>query len=78
VFDHIEAAKIEEGKSFVILRLANNTAYDAAVSVFAENARSAAQPMGYTMFARWPKVNVPAGGDVTVKITADGKVQVKF
>ncbi len=78
VFDHIEATKIEEGRSFVMLRLANNTPYDAAVSVFAETARSAARPMGYTMFARWPKVNVPAGRDITVKITADGKVQTKF
>lgn len=78
VFDHIEAEKVKEGRSFVILRLSNKTPYDAKVSVLAESAGNAAKPMGYTSFTRWPKVQVPSGKEITVKVTADGKVHTTF
>ncbi len=74
VFDHIEATTLAETRSSVTLRLTNRTPYDAAVAVFAETARMAARPAGYTAFLRWPKVQVPSGGELTVKISSDGKV----
>ncbi|RPE05494.1 hypothetical protein EGT74_24220 [Chitinophaga lutea] len=77
VFDHIGVARVAEDRVSVTLRLTNRTPYAAAVSVFAENARKASQPLGYTAFLRWPKVNVPAGGELTVRITADGKVTLQ-
>lgn len=74
VFDHIEAVRLAENKLSVTLRLTNRTPYNAAVAVFAETSRQAANPMGYTAFTSWPKVNVPSGAEVIVKIMADGKV----
>ncbi|WP_423735865.1 hypothetical protein [Chitinophaga caseinilytica] len=75
VFDHVKVEKLAEDKSSVTLRLTNTTPYDAAVSVFAENARQARTAMGYTTFTNWPKVQVPAGGNVKVKINSNGEVQ---
>ncbi|WP_120517773.1 hypothetical protein [Chitinophaga barathri] len=77
VFDHIEAEKVSEGKNSLTLRLTNHTPYNAAVSVFAETARQAAKPMGYTAFSHWPKVSVPSGGEVIVQIMADGAVRTR-
>lgn len=78
VFDHIEVLRVKEDKYSVTLRLLNRTPYAAAVSVFAETARQAVKPMGYTAFIHWPKVNVPSGSEITVKIMADGKVIPQF
>lgn len=75
VFDHIEAEKLAEDKNSITLRLSNNTAYNASVSVFAETARKAARPMDYTTFTHWPKVNIPSGGQCIVQIMANGSVK---
>ncbi|MGE7774950.1 hypothetical protein ACQKLP_09510 [Chitinophaga sp. NPDC101104] len=76
VFDHVKAEKLAEDKSSVTLRLTNTTPYDAAVSIFAENARQARTAMGYTQFMQWPKVSVPSGGATNVKINSNGNIQM--
>ncbi|WP_406427214.1 hypothetical protein [Streptomyces sp. NBC_00147] len=73
-FDHIEAEYVSESRQAAEVRLTNNTAYAARVSVLAETARQSARPLGYTAFLDWPQVDVPAGGAVTVQVTRKGKV----
>ena len=76
VFDHITATPIREDKGVVTLRLSNTTPYDASVAVMAESAGAAKKPLGYTAFVHWPKVVIPAGATVNVKVTKIGEVTV--
>jgi hypothetical protein len=64
VFDHVDAQMIKNDKSGLTLKITNNTAYDASVSIFAENSEQAKQPMGNYAFLKWPKVDVKAGQSV--------------
>ncbi|MFD5387996.1 hypothetical protein ACFWMG_24230 [Streptomyces sp. NPDC127074] len=73
-FDHVEAEYVRESRHAAVVRLTNDTAYAARVSVLAETAHQSARPLGYTAFLDWPRVEVPAGGVVTVRVTRDGKV----
>ncbi|MFI1097561.1 hypothetical protein [Streptomyces sp. NPDC020917] len=73
-FDHVEAEYVSESRRATVVRLTNGTPYTAQVSVLAETARQSARPLGYTAFLDWPRVEVPAGGALTVKVTRDGKV----
>ncbi|MFB7600023.1 hypothetical protein [Streptomyces sp. NPDC056160] len=73
-FDHVEAEQVSDGLLGTLIRLTNNTAYPARVSVLAETARQAARPLGCTAFLDWPRVDVPAGEAVTVRVTRSGKV----
>ncbi|RVU20921.1 hypothetical protein EOT10_26675 [Streptomyces antnestii] len=73
-FDHVRVERIDGNVGSTVLRLTNDTPYAARVSVLAETARQASRPLGYTAFLEWPRVEVPAGGEVTVNVTSDGKV----
>ncbi|WP_316838210.1 hypothetical protein [Pedobacter nutrimenti] len=63
VFDHVEATL--KGN---VLTIKNNTAYDAKVSVFAETSKQAQTPMSYVAFAKWPKVEVKAGTEISINV----------
>ncbi|MFF2503641.1 hypothetical protein ACFVTY_09760 [Streptomyces sp. NPDC058067] len=76
-FDHVEAEQVSDSRQASVVRLTNNTAYAARVSVLVETARQSARPLGYTAFLDWPQVEVPAGGAVTVRVTRDGDVALQ-
>lgn len=68
VFDQVEVKKWNTQKGEALLSIKNPTAYDATVSIFAETAKEAKRPLGYTEFLKWRKVNVPAGKTVEVAL----------
>lgn len=69
VFDHVEAKIIKQNKKQLVLQITNPTAYDATVTLFAENAEEAARPLGDNAFLGWnDKVAVKAGKSVTYKL----------
>ena len=69
VFDHVEAKIIKQNKKQLVLQITNPTAYDATVTLLAENAEEAACPLGDNAFLGWnDKVMVKAGKSVTYKL----------
>lgn len=69
VFDHVEAKILKRNSEYLLLQITNPTAYDAVVTVFAENAEEAACPLGDNAFLHWKdKVVVKAGKDVKYKL----------
>jgi hypothetical protein len=68
VFDSVEAKTISRQRSGTKIEVRNPTAFVARVSVFAERARQAAQPLGSTAFLKWPKYEVPAGATIQIVI----------
>lgn len=74
VFDHVEARVIKQSGDKTILSVANQTPYDARVSVFAETSKEAAKPLGYTAFVRWPKIDLKSGETKNITITKNGKI----
>lgn len=75
VFDHVEAAIVKRDAAGLTLAITNPTRHDAKVSISAENARRASQPLGYTAFLKWPKVEVKAGATTQISITPSGQLQ---
>ncbi|KYP15208.1 hypothetical protein [Flavihumibacter sp. CACIAM 22H1] len=67
VFDHVEA-KLVDNKEGLKLVIKNPTAFDARVAVFIETSKEAALPLSYTAFLHWPKIDVPAGGELVYRI----------
>ncbi|MFE7215490.1 hypothetical protein ACFU93_37395 [Streptomyces sp. NPDC057611] len=76
-FDHVQAEYVRDSRRAAVVRLTNDTAYPAQVSVLAETAHQSARPLEYTAFLGWPRVEVPAGGAVTVRVTRYGKVTLQ-
>ena len=74
VFDHVEAEVLHRDGKGATITIANRTPYDAKVSVFAETASMATQPLSYTAFLRWPRVEVKAGQSKTVVVLRDGTI----
>ncbi|MCU7552214.1 hypothetical protein OCK74_24055 [Chitinophagaceae bacterium LB-8] len=74
VFDHVEAKIVKSDDAGLVLVIENKTTYDASVSLFVENSKNAAKPMGYTEFLNWPKVSVKAGENIRVLVNKNGKV----
>ncbi|MEN6424127.1 MAG: hypothetical protein ABFE13_02095 [Phycisphaerales bacterium] len=72
IFDHMEVARISRDADGVTLRITNQTPYRATITVLAESARQAQEPLGCTAFLTWPKVIVEAGESKTVLATPDG------
>lgn len=69
VFDHVEAKILKRNPEYLLLQVTNPTAYDAVVTVFAENAEEAAYPLGDNAFLHWKdKVVVKAGKDVKYRL----------
>lgn len=70
VFDHVEVEVRERNKKEWILKITNPTSFDAAVTVFAENAAESSLPLGDNAFPKWQqnKVDVKAGKTKTYKL----------
>jgi hypothetical protein len=68
VFDSVEAKVLSRGPSGVKVELTNPTKFDARVSILAENASQANQPLAGTAFLAWRKVEVKAGAAVQTSI----------
>ena len=69
VFDHVEANIVKRSNRQLVLQITNPTAYDATVTIFAENAEESAHPLGDNAFLRWKdKVTVKAGKSVNYKL----------
>jgi len=66
--DHIKASLTKNSNGKLLLNLYNSTIYDARVKVFAESAEKAQKPLGLNAFLNWPKVEVPAGKTVVIKL----------
>lgn len=75
VFDHVEARVVRREGAAAVLEIKNRTAYAARVAVFAENGAVARKPLDYTAYLKWPRVDVPAGGKVEIKVAADGRLE---
>ena len=69
VFDHVTIQKMERKDRHITLTLHNPTAFDATVTILAENAAQAALPLGDNAFLQWNnKVTVKAGRTAKIKI----------
>lgn len=69
VFDHVEAKIVKQSNKQLVLQITNPTAYDATVTIFAENAEESARPLGDNAFLQWKdKVTVKAGKSVNYKL----------
>lgn len=68
VFDHVEARVLERSHHRLILAIHNPTRFHASVTVLAENAGQAQQPLGYTAFLKWPRTEVRAGETVEISV----------
>ena len=69
VFDHVEAKRT--GSTLVIT---NPTKYDARIAIFVETSRQAQQPLSYTAYLKWPRVELPAGQTLLYKIDETGRI----
>ncbi|MCS4163582.1 hypothetical protein [Sphingobacterium sp. BIGb0116] len=68
-FDHILVKTVKKTSQGLSLTLHNPTAYDANVSILAEDAAEAARPLGENAFLDWnKKVNIKAGDTVVVTL----------
>ncbi|MFD2904774.1 hypothetical protein [Sphingobacterium anhuiense] len=68
-FDHVEIKSTKKTKSGMILTVSNPTAFDAIITIFAEDAATAGKPLGENAFLDWKqKVTIKAGKSATVKI----------
>ena len=68
-FDHMLVKTVKRTDQGIALTLYNPTAYDATVTIFAEDAAEAARPLGENAFWDWnKKVNIKAGDTVVVAL----------
>ncbi|WP_156101357.1 hypothetical protein [Flavobacterium gilvum] len=74
IFDHVEAKIVKSSAAGVVLAISNKTIYDASVTLFAETSKDASRVMDYTSFLNWPKLEVKAGGNISVLVAKNGKV----
>jgi hypothetical protein len=74
VFDHVEVRAVQRDAAGTIFSITNPTKFAAAVTVLAESASQAQQPLGVTSFLNWPKVEVKAGETKNVRITPEGRI----
>ncbi|SMC87330.1 hypothetical protein [Pedobacter nyackensis] len=74
VFDHVEATILKSDEKGTVVRIKNSTRFDADVAVFAETFAKSKNPLSYTAFVKWPKVNVKAGEEISMHISELGKL----
>ena len=74
VFDHVKAVIEKRDEHGMILKITNPTKFDAAVSVFAESEKQAQNPLGYTAFINWPKVEIKAEDSIQIHISSNGSI----
>lgn len=69
VFDHVRARIVKHDKKQICLQITNPTAYDATVTVLAEDTEKASLPLGDNAFLKWNrKVTVKSGKTVLYKL----------
>jgi hypothetical protein len=73
VFDHVEAKVVKRDATGVTLAVTNPTQYPARVTLFAESAAQAQQPLDYTTYLRWPRIELAARQSVTWRVDATGQ-----
>ncbi len=73
VFDHVLAKVVRRDITGIMLAITNPTPYPASVTIFAESAAQAQQPLDYTAYLRWPRIAVAAGGTDTFYLDATGQ-----
>ncbi len=71
VFDSVEAKIVKRDAGGVVLQIHNPTPFDAQVSLLAETAHQAQQPLGCVAFLKWPKIEVKSGMTVTALVGAN-------
>jgi hypothetical protein len=76
IFDHIEANIEKKEPDGLVLTVINKTSFNANVKIFAETTLMAKQPLSYTAFSKWPKLNVNSGETVRVKVLKDGSIKL--
>ena len=74
VFDHVEAKIKDRDANGLSISIANQTEFDADVSIFAETVKQAEKPLGYNSFVNWPKIHVKSGESILVQLDSDGKI----
>lgn len=68
-FDHVVVKEIKKTKTGMMMTIFNPTAFDAEVTLLAEDYDQAAKPLGENAFLDWKqKVAIKAGKSATVKI----------
>lgn len=68
-FDHVEIKEIKKTKSGMVLTVYNPTAFEATVTILAEDAAAAERSLGENAFVDWKnKITIKAGKTATVKI----------
>ncbi|MDP4213932.1 MAG: hypothetical protein Q8926_15050, partial [Bacteroidota bacterium] len=70
VFDAIVVETIKRDAGGVTLRISNPCRFSASVSIFSENGQQAEQPLQYTAFLKWPKIEIQPGETKTVLVKA--------
>jgi hypothetical protein len=75
VFDSVQARVEQRTSAGIALSITNPTPHDAKVTLLAENAQQAGQPLGYTAFLNWPHIDVKAGATARVLLKRDGTLQ---
>ena len=69
VFDHVTVETVKQTDRDILLKVTNPTAYDAIVTVLAEDGEQAARPLGDNAFLGWKdKIRVKAGKTVMYKV----------
>jgi len=77
VFDAVEAVLISRDGNSVTLRVANMTKFHATITILAESAEQAENPLGGTSFITWPKVKVESGASKVVLVRPDRHIKQK-
>ena len=69
---------LKQSASGATLRITNLTRFDADVSIFAESSGQAKMSIGYTVFLKVPKINVPSGKLRTINISPNESTFVHY
>lgn len=72
VFDHLQVEILKQDHSQMVLQIKNPTAFDANVTIFAENASEAVRPLGENAFTDWKTKKIVKAGK-TIKYVVKKK-----
>jgi hypothetical protein len=76
VFDHVEAKVVRRDGAGVTLTVTNPTPFPARVTIFCESAAQAQQPLDYTAYLRWPRIDLAARQTGTWRVGTTGQPTV--
>ena len=77
VFDAVVVKTLKRDATGVTLADHESHQFAARVSILAENAGQAKQPLGRAVFLKWPKVEIDPGGSQAVHVGKDGTVSMR-